>query len=174
MQKSRFSIGSTITRKVSNLQLFNQVTLCNPMDQVNYNGFMKRILVVGTDPETMQAILRHLKRKESCIVAASNNHNAYRIIEEAISEKKTFDLIILDLTTYLKNGIALQKWISTKFPQISIILIYGYGDLDYVLQNIRPDKDEYVQKPITPQKIMELIQLVVQKQGDRSLNNELS
>lgn len=156
------------------MQLFEQVTICSPMDQVQHNGFMKRILVVGTDPETMQAIMRHLKRKEFCIVAATDNHNACCIIEEANSEKKTFDLIILDVTTYLKKGIALQKWISIKFPQISIILIYGYGDLDYVLQNIRPERDEYVQKPITPQKIMELIQLVVQKQGDRGFNNELS
>jgi DNA-binding NtrC family response regulator len=154
---------------MSNLQLFEQDTICRPMDQVQYHGFIKRILVVGTDPETMQAILRHLKRKEFCIVAASNNNNAYCIIEEAISEKKTFDLIILDVTTYLRNGIALQKWISAKFPQISIILIYGYGDLDFVLQNIRPERDVYVQKPTTPQKIMELIELVVKKQEKASL-----
>jgi DNA-binding NtrC family response regulator len=133
------------------------------MDKDQNNGFSKRILVVGTDPETMQSILRHLKRKELWIVSASNNKNAYFIIEEAISEKNPFDLIILDITTYLKNGIALQKWVSAKFPEISIMLIYGYGDLDYVLQNIRPERDVYIQKPITPQKIMELIQLVVKK-----------
>lgn len=133
------------------------------MDKNPNNVFIKRILIVGTDPETMQSILRHLKRKEFCLVTASNVNNAYSLIEEAISEKKTFDLIILDITTYLKNGIALQKLIAAKFPQISIILIYGYGDLDHVLQNIRPERDVYVQKPITPQKIMELIQLVVKK-----------
>lgn len=74
------------------------------------------------------------------------------------------DLVIMDIRMPEKNGIEGLQEIREIDPNVSIIMLTGYGDLETAQQAIRYGANDYLQKPFDANDIQE----VVKKYVDRS------
>jgi signal transduction histidine kinase len=86
---------------------------------------------------------------------------------ELLREKKP-DLVIMDIRMPEKSGIEGLQEIREIDPNVSIIMLTGYGDLETAQKAIRFGATDYLQKPFDTTEIQE----VIKKYVDRSkLNN---
>ena len=74
------------------------------------------------------------------------------------------DLIIMDIRMPEKSGIEGLQEIRDIDPNVSIVMLTGYGDLETAQQAIRFGANDYLQKPFDTHEI----QVVVKKYVDRS------
>ncbi len=119
----------------------------------------RHILIVDDEEAFLNTLKRHLKREGFVLSVAANGNEAYRVIDHAFREPQTppIDLVITDMVMPLMGGIELLKHIKNDFPDISTILLTGFGDTDSVQSVLRPGKDAFCQKPITPDELMSAI-----------------
>ncbi len=125
--------------------------------------FVRRILVVDDEPHYANTLIRHLKREGFFADLAHDDQAATIKIEEAYSRKAPFDLIIMNTLIHTINRIDLLAWAHQHYPGVSVILVSAYGHSDETIGRIRPDLDDYDKKPLTPQRMMEVIDSVERK-----------
>jgi DNA-binding NtrC family response regulator len=123
---------------------------------------VERILVVNNEIEFINTIKRHLKRRGFSVEISQDGDDARRIIQNSyhLGDGEPFDLVITDVMMPNINGIELLKWIKKMHPDISVILLSGFGDIDAIIENFRPEIDTYGQKPIRPDEMLQLIEQV--------------
>jgi YesN/AraC family two-component response regulator len=46
------------------------------------------------------------------------------------------------------DGVELLRWIKAKHPEVSVILLSGFGDIGAVVETVWPNMDDYFQKPL--------------------------
>ncbi|QOY54166.1 response regulator [Candidatus Sulfurimonas marisnigri] len=78
---------------------------------------------------------------------------------EAISmyEKLKPDLVTMDITMPILNGIESLKAIKAKFKDVKVIMITSHGEEKLVMEALLNGAKGYVLKPITPEKIQQAI-----------------
>jgi DNA-binding NtrC family response regulator len=128
---------------------------------------VKRILVVDDEEEFVNTVQRHLKREGYSLEVASDGNDARQKIQDSFHNEAPFDLVITDVVMPNSNGLQLLQWIKKTHPELSAILISGYGSFNFMLmeETIREEMDECGDKPITPQALMELISSVNRKRA---------
>ena len=124
---------------------------------------IQHILLVEDESELAKTLKRHLKREGFSVILAADGAVAMQIIEASALHGMPVDLVISDVVMPNMDGIGLLRWIKAKHPYISVLLLSGFGDLGTVVDNIRPDMDDYFQKPLTPSDMMNLIQTIDHK-----------
>lgn len=78
----------------------------------------RKILLVDDDPAIRQILLRLLEDEDYFVLAAANGIEAL-----ALAGATKFDLSLLDLNMPLKDGWETYKQLSTKNPELPVILI---------------------------------------------------
>ena len=107
---------------------------------------------------------RHLKREGFQLESAYDGVNACQKIENSFSDsdKTPIDLVITDVIMPNMDGFQLLQWIQKNYPEISVLLITGFGDEDAAIKILRPKMDACGKKPITPQALMKLISRIAE------------
>lgn len=127
-------------------------------------SYVKNILVAAEETEFTNSVKRHLKREGYFVFSANNCVDALKKIHTAYkTNNKKFDLLITDSSIKNGFGIKLIKIIIKNYPNISIIAISGFGDFNLVKNIIRKERDDYYQKPITPEHMIKMILNIEQK-----------
>lgn len=69
--------------------------------------------------------------------------------DDAISalESKEFDVIISDYKLQDKTGIDLRKWQMFRYPNCQFILLTGYANDPFILEQLKVDHFKVLQKP---------------------------
>jgi DNA-binding NtrC family response regulator len=124
---------------------------------------IQHILLVEDEDELAKTLNRHLKREGFSVVMATDGAVALQMIEDSSLHGMPFDLVISDVVMPNMDGIELLGWIKSKHPDLSVVLLSGFGDLDAVVDAVRPNMDDYFQKPLTPTDMMNLIARVDHK-----------
>ncbi len=132
---------------------------------------IQRILLVEDENELAKTLKRHLKREGFSVILAADGAVALNMIEDSNLNGTPFDLIISDVVMPNMDGIELLRWIKEKHPEVSVVLLSGFGDLGAVVEAIRPNMDDYFQKPLTPNDMMNLIARVDHKRRAMEKNN---
>ena len=132
---------------------------------------IKRILVVDDEPEFIRTIQRHLRREGFSLCSASDGQNAREQIELALFEGIPVQLVITDVLMPRMDGIELMRWIRDVHPEISVLAVSGFADAITSEDVIRPDMDEYCQKPFTPRKMMALLGRIMEKRRNVGLED---
>jgi len=61
--------------------------------------------------------------------------------------KTVYDLYIIDINLPESDGISLVKELRTKYPQVPIIMVSGYSDIETIMDAYEVGCDEYLKKP---------------------------
>ena len=100
---------------------------------------MAKIMIVDDDFLVRTNLKRLIETSEKCRSAG------YLIVAEAADGDQALqqidtidsDVIISDIKMPQMDGLELQKEVTKKHPEISMIMLSGYDDLDYVRQALK-------------------------------------
>jgi len=135
---------------------------------------IKRILVVDDEAEFVHTIIRHLKREGFIVESAYDVEEARRKIDDSARMMILYDLLITEVVRPNMDAIDLLSWIKKNHPEISVIIVSGFVNNDMLRETMREGLDGYAKLPLTPKKMIDLINIIGQKRGKSSENNTKS
>ncbi len=118
---------------------------------------IERILLVDDEATFLTSMRRHLKREGFSLETAGNGRDACDKIADRATDNDPFDLVVTDLLMPDVDGIQLLAWVKKHYPQVSVIILTGFGDGETVSRSLRLGVDGFGAKPITPCGLMALI-----------------
>ena len=130
---------------------------------------MAEILIVD-DSMIMRRNLKTILTQagHSIIAEASNGKEAF--IEY---EKHMPDLVTMDITMPIMNGIEAVKKIRCKFPEAKIVMISALDQRNMVFEALKNGAKHYIIKPITPDNVLAVLDTVLGETEETESGNEL-
>ena len=101
-----------------------------------------KVLVVDDEPAITVALAKKLRREGyDCVTAGS--------AEEALNRFQVYlpDVVISDVRMPGMSGLELLKQVKKHDPGIKVILITAYAEIDFVVEALRHQADDYLLKP---------------------------
>jgi nitrogen-specific signal transduction histidine kinase/CheY-like chemotaxis protein/HAMP domain-containing protein len=120
------------------------------------------ILIVDDEPSVRRLIVDTLQPSGYRVLDASSAKEALQIIEETGGE---IDVLFTDLVMPGMNGLELARTVRTSRPSMRVIITSGYTDNSIFRQEMIDEGMTFVQKPITPKRLMDTLNSVVDKRG---------
>ncbi len=102
-----------------------------------------RILVVDDDPLIRGSLYELLRGRQFDVEMAADGAEAMDHLK-----RRTFQLVIADWKMPQVDGISLLGHIKTQYPDVSVILITGFGNVTSAVEAIRQGAFDYLTKPI--------------------------
>jgi len=126
---------------------------------------IKKILIVDDEFEFCKTIQRHLKREGFLTDYDAGGIKAYQKVQSSFNRGSLFDLMIIDITMLRIDGVKISQRIINDYSSVSILFITACSDFDLVKKIMRPNMDDHYKKPLTPQKMIELIDNIDHKRN---------
>ncbi len=127
---------------------------------------MKRILLVEDDPILGDGLQLFLELENFEVIRARDLASAR--LEE---EKKSFDLVVLDLGLPDGNGMDFCKHLRTKGSNIPVVILTAQADEESVVEGLTNGANDYVRKPFSNREL--LARIKVQIQGPKGVGPQL-
>ncbi|MFZ3063684.1 MAG: sigma-54 dependent transcriptional regulator [Nitrospirota bacterium] len=106
-------------------------------------------LLIVDDDESHRQMLKAVLSEEGCrITEASGGKEAV-----ALSEKNSFDLVLMDIRMQEMSGIDALKIIKTKRPELPILLMTAYGTVKAAVEALKLGAIDYLTKPLDIQEL---------------------
>ncbi len=114
------------------------------------------ILYIEDDQDTKDIMANTLSEFSRNILVAGNGKEAMEILK-----KNTVHLIMTDIEMPEKNGIEFIREVRSTNLNIPIIVFTAYSTKDYLLECINLNIQGYIQKPISYQKIKDVLYKII-------------
>jgi two-component system chemotaxis response regulator CheY len=118
---------------------------------------LARILIVDDSAimrRNLSAIL--IDKGHEIVGEATNGMHAFNEYEACRP-----DLITMDVTMPIVDGIQAVKNIMFRFPEAKIIMISTLNQKDHVFTALKHGAKHYIIKPFTPEKVIEVVDIVL-------------
>lgn len=103
---------------------------------------MKRLLIVD-DQQGIRLLLNEVLKKEGYVTyLAANGIEALNFAEE-----HEMDCVLLDMKIPGMNGIEILKCLKEKWPELPVLMMTAYGELDIVQEALNLGAIRYFTKP---------------------------
>ncbi|MBI3997074.1 MAG: sigma-54-dependent Fis family transcriptional regulator [Candidatus Omnitrophica bacterium] len=112
-----------------------------------------RILVVDDDPLIRGSLYEMLRGRRFDVEMASDGAEAMEHLQ-----RRTFHLVITDWKMPQVDGVSLLNHIKSKYPEVNVVLITGFGNINSAVEAIRQGAFDYLTKPIQPEELEATIQ----------------
>ena len=120
------------------------------------------ILVVDDENGPRQA-LRMLLKENHEVLLACNVAEAQEILAS-----HPVDLVITDLRMPRQSGVDLLKWVKESAPDIEVIILTGFGELDTAMKAVTYKAFAYIEKPFDNDELLAHVQgALEQRQHDK-------
>jgi signal transduction histidine kinase len=126
-------------------------------EQQFQNSMRGRILVVDDENGPRQALRMLLKEEHDVYVAPD-----VPVAQQILSDHE-IDMVITDLRMPKLSGVHLLQWSKTLFPEIEVIILTGYGELDTAINAVEYGALAYVEKPFDADVILNHIEVGLEK-----------
>jgi DNA-binding NtrC family response regulator len=106
------------------------------------NG-VARILVVDDDQHMCELVEERLKEADFEVLSRLSAHQAMEALEE-----QDFDAIVTDLSLEGTSGIELCQHCRENRPNVPVIVITGFGNMESAIRAIRAGAADFISKPL--------------------------
>lgn len=113
---------------------------------------MLKILLIEDDISFCKLLEKFLTKNTYAVITSYTAAEARNSLK-----RETFDLILTDLRLPDSDGIELMMEIKTAFPDIPVILMTGYSDVNTAVKSIKNGAADYISKPFNPDEILMVI-----------------
>jgi len=125
------------------------------------------ILVIDDDVDVLTAVRLLLKTEVQEVVTEKNPENIPFLITS-----RTFDLVLLDMNFNASvntgnEGLFWLKHIKELKPDISVIMITAYGDIDLAVRSLKEGASDFVVKPWHNEKLLTNIAEILKKKTQK-------
>lgn len=123
------------------------------------------ILAIDDDPDVLTAVRLLLKPEVKEIVTEKNPENI-----PALLSKNSFDLVLLDMNFKASintgnEGIYWLKRVKEIKPDVAVIMITAYGDIDLAVRSLKEGASDFVVKPWHNEKLLITIEDALRRKG---------
>lgn len=108
---------------------------------------MYHLLIVDDEPIVRTGIknrINYVDLNIDKVFEAENGQVAFEIVKN-----NRIDLVLADINMPKMNGLAFAKQVKEAFPSTRIAMMTGYDYLDYAIEALRANVDEYLLKPVS-------------------------
>jgi DNA-binding NtrC family response regulator len=102
----------------------------------------RRVLIVDDEPRLRDMLTRSTREMGYEPVSARSAEQAAKVLEQ-----DGFDAMILDLNLPGMNGLEFLARVRSRWPDLQVIILTGYGDLEAARKAIRLDAVDFLTKP---------------------------
>jgi len=113
---------------------------------------MPKILVIEDDISFCKLLEKFLIKNKYEVAVAFSAAEARSIIKN-----ESFDLILTDLRLPDSDGIVLMSEFKNTYPEIPVILMTGYSDVNTAVKAIKNGAADYISKPFNPDEVLLVI-----------------
>ncbi len=123
------------------------------------------VLVVDDDTDVLTAVKLLLKTEAAEVITEKNPENLNWLLQ-----RQQVDLVLLDMNFNSaintgNEGLYWLKKIKEWKPNVSVIMITAYGDIDLAVRSLKEGADDFVVKPWHNEKLIATIKDLLDKQG---------
>ncbi|MBU0675429.1 MAG: response regulator [Proteobacteria bacterium] len=119
----------------------------------------KTILLVDDEAVILNTMANDLTEEGFDVQVATSGEEALPLIREV-----PVDLLITDLMMEGMDGLALAKEARQVNPDLSVIILTGFGDMNTAIEALRLGADDYLLKPCSLDELLIRINSVLEKQ----------
>jgi len=104
-----------------------------------------------------EGLKRILEEQDDCVVAAEASN-----VPEACAwlRKRSFDLVLLDLSLPQRNGLELLKMIKKDTPRLPVLVLSAYGEDHYAVRALKDGADGYLNKESAAESLIAAVRKV--------------
>jgi two-component system response regulator HydG len=113
---------------------------------------MPKILLIEDDISFCKLLEKFLTKNAHEVTIAFSAAEARLAIK-----KESFDLILTDLRLPDSDGIGLMSEFKKAYPEIPVILMTGYSDVNTAVKAIKNGASDYISKPFNPDEVLLVI-----------------
>lgn len=113
---------------------------------------MPKILLIEDDISFCKLLEKFLIKKAYDVTIAFSAEEARLAIK-----KESFDLILTDLRLPDSDGIGLMTEFKSSYPEVPVILMTGYSDVNTAVKAIKNGAADYISKPFNPDEVLLVI-----------------
>jgi two-component system response regulator HydG len=123
------------------------------------------ILAIDDDPDVLTAVRLLLKAEVKEVVTEKNPEGI-----PALLSKQSFDLVLLDMNFKSSintgnEGIFWLKRIKELRPEIAVIMITAYGDIDLAVRSLKEGASDFIVKPWHNERLVSTIEDALRRKG---------
>jgi two-component system response regulator HydG len=124
------------------------------------------VLIVDDDPDVLTAVKLLLKTETQEIITEKNPENLNSLLQ-----RNQVDLVLLDMNFNSaintgNEGIYWLRKIKEWKPNVSVIMITAYGDIDLAVRSLKEGANDFVVKPWHNEKLIDTIKDLLDKKED--------
>lgn len=131
----------------------------------------EKILIVDDDISSLEAMQGYLESEGFSVVTASDPADVLERLEHVV-------VVVTDMKMPGMTGLELLKKIKEQHPEIPVIIITAYGEVDSAVESMKSGAVDYLNKPVDPdalaQKVRELYELNCDRVRNVRLQKELN
>jgi len=116
------------------------------------------ILLIDDEESQLTSLSSFLKRRDHEVFIASNGDDGLKIIKE-----HTIDIVCTDFRMPGKNGLEVLKEIKFINPEIDVVVITAFGNIDEAVDIMKNGAYDYLTKPIDLDEFENLIRRIQEK-----------
>jgi DNA-binding NtrC family response regulator len=122
----------------------------------------KRVLVIDDEQIVLNSVSRVLAQAGFDVEVTLSGRQG---LEWALN--KAFHLVITDIRMADMGGMILLKDIKRAKPELPVVLMTGYANVQSALQAMKLGAADYVEKPFTPDQLLKTVSLAMEKANSR-------
>jgi two-component system nitrogen regulation response regulator NtrX len=112
---------------------------------------MAKILIIDDEERIRQSLKSALERREHEVVTAATLAEGRRFVTVG------FDVVLLDVLLPDGNGVDLLKELAQEVPGQPVVMISGHADVEMAVQAVRHGAVDFLEKPLSLDKLLVLI-----------------
>ncbi|MBD3402862.1 response regulator [candidate division GN15 bacterium] len=136
--------------------------------RLNCRGDMASILVIDDEENIRQSLKSALERRDHRVVTAADCAEGRRF------GTAEFDLVLLDVMLPDGNGVDLLEELLRMDPRRAVVMISGHADVDIAVSAIRKGAHDFLEKPLSLDKVLVVLDNVTRSGRLRSEKERLS
>lgn len=118
----------------------------------------KSVLLVDDEQIILQSLTRDLEDEAFQVTAVRSGEDAIAQLQES-----HFDCVITDLMMTGLGGLQVLRE-AKKYPETSVIILTGYGDMDSAIDALRLGADDFLEKPCDSEELLHRISTCLTRQ----------
>lgn len=126
-----------------------------------------RVFVVEDEELFLDDIIQKVHRTGLPCKVIGFSYDAEAALKQILAEKP--DVVLTDIRLPGMDGLALVQCIRDMLPDTICVLISGFMDFDYARQGIRLGVQEYLMKPVQPEKLFDTLSHILALLANRIL-----
>jgi DNA-binding NtrC family response regulator len=124
--------------------------------------FNNSLLLVDDEISILRSYARDLRAEHYNVTTASNGNEAVRALWE-----DNFNIVVTDLVMPGLDGIEVLREAKKRNPEICVLVLTGYGDMQSAVEALRLGADDYLLKPFDVDDLLVRLTEHLEKQKER-------